>query len=64
MAKFRPNGRVRQLTTVARAPREVPDCNRPLMRDRGASPGGLPPRGIPPGWKTIGGRSYELHTHS
>lgn len=44
-------------------PSDVPDCNRPL-RDRGVSPGGLPPRGIQPGWMPLRGNGARYHTHS
>lgn len=56
--------KVHRLPTIAKPPREVPDCNRPLHKDRGVSPGGLPPKPIKPAWQIVGGRSYELHTHS
>lgn len=50
--------KVHRLPTRATSPREVPDCNRPIS-SRGASPGGLPPRGIQPGWNVLRARSFR-----
>lgn len=65
MSKIRkPAPRVHKLPSVARPPREVPDCNRPLLNDRGKSPGGLPPASVKPGWQPIRGSGVRYHTHS
>lgn len=45
-----------------RAPKEVPDCNRPLKD--GGSPGGLPPQGFKPVWRMVHGTGTKFHTHS
>lgn len=43
-------------------PTTVPDKNRPL-RDPGPNPGGMPPKGIQPGWTPLRGSGAVYHTH-
>lgn len=53
--------RVHSLPASHHTPQRVPDNNKNI---RSTLPGGLPPKGIRPGWQTGLRPGVKLHTHS